>query len=452
MKLYPDHAYDPAPAPSYWQATVPDAQPGPALVDDLADDLTVDTAVIGGGYTGLNAALRLAERGVDVAVFEAGHPGWGASGRNGGFVCVGGAALGYGDLIAKHGQAETQAFVDHQRASIDHVAALLDQHNINADRHSNGEWALAHSAKAFEGQAEEAEIERALGLTVTAYSQAELDERGMSGPKFHGGYQLDCGFAIHPLKYATGLARATEAAGAKIFSRSKVTAINNDNGYRLTVNGQNVRARRVILAANGYAQEGLVPWLNGRFLPVVSSIMVTREITKAEQQAQGWWSDQAAYDTRALVHYFRMLPEGRMMFGVRGGTSLSERGDRYLETMIRREFETLFPKWRDVEASHRWTGLLSLARDRSLYTGPIPGMANAWTSFAYHGNGVAMGSYCGRLLADIALGDLAPNALPLPMRAPARKFPAAALRMAYIKAVYAWWDVKEALGGRGPKG
>lgn len=448
MKLYPDHAYAPAPAPSYWQATVPDALPGAAL----AEDMTVDTAVIGGGFTGLNAALRLAERGVDVAVFEAGHPGWGASGRNGGFVCIGGAALGYGELIARHGRAETQAFVDQQRASIDHVAALLDRHGIDADRHSDGDWALAHSPKAFDAHEESAALERSLGLPVTAFSQGELNERGMGGPTFHGGYQMQCGFAIHPLKYATGLARATEAAGAKILSRSKVSAVASDNGYRLTVNGRTVRARRVILGANGYAQEGLIPWLNGRFLPVVSSIMVTRQISAAEQQAQGWWSDQAAYDTRALVHYFRMLPEGRMMFGVRGGTSLSERGDKYLKTMIRREFDTLFPEWRTVETTHRWTGLLSLARDRSLYTGPIPGMPGAWTSFAYHGNGVAMGSYCGRLLADMALGDLTPDALPLPMRAPARKFPAAALRMAYIKAVYAWWDIAEALGGRGPKG
>lgn len=448
LKLYPDHAYDPAPAPSYWQATEPAAVPGLALVEDI----TVDTAVIGGGYTGLNAALRLAQRGDDVAVFDAGHPGWGASGRNGGFVCVGGAALGYGDLIARYGREETQAFVDRQRASIDHVASLLETHNIDADRHSDGEWALAHSPQAFEGAREEAETERALGMTVNAYSQDELNERGMGGPTFHGGHQLAHGFAIHPLKYATGLAKAAEAAGARIFSRSKVTGVAADNGYRLTVNGRTVRARRLVLAANGYAQEGLIPWLNGRFLPVVSSIMVTREISDEEQKAQGWWSDQAAYDSRALVHYFRMLPEGRMMFGVRGGTSLSTRGDHYLKTMIRREFDAVFPDWRHIGATHRWTGLLSLARDRSLYTGPIPDMPNAWTSFAYHGNGVAMGSYCGRLLADMALGDLTPGALPLPMRATARKFPAAALRMAYIKAVYAWWDVKEALGGRGPKG
>ncbi|MGB0853745.1 MAG: NAD(P)/FAD-dependent oxidoreductase [Pikeienuella sp.] len=448
MKLYPDHVYAPTPAPSYWQATTPDAVPGPAL----AEDLMVDTAVIGGGYTGLNAALRLAQRGVDVAVFDTGHPGWGASGRNGGFVCVGGSAHGYDHLIAKHGQAETQNFVNHQRAAIEHVAALLEAHAINADRHSDGEWALAHSRSAFEGAARKLATERALGFDVRAFSQEELNERGMGGPSFHGGHQLACGFAIHPLKYATGLARATQAAGAQVFSHSKVTRISSENGYRLTVNGHTVQARRVIIGANGYAQEGLVPWLNGRFLPVVSSIMVTEEISEADQRAQGWWSDQAAYDSRALVHYFRMLPEGRMMFGARGGSSLSKRGDRYLETMIRREFETMFPGWRHIATSHRWTGLLSLARDRSLYTGPIPDMPGAFTSFAYHGNGVAMGSYCGKLLADMALGDLAPGDLPLPMRAPARKFPAAALRMAYIKAVYAWWDVKEALGGTGPKG
>ena len=448
MKLYPDHVYDPVPAPSYWQATVPEAAPGPGLQADL----TTEVAIVGGGYTGLNAALRLAERGASVALFDTGFPGWGASGRNGGFVCIGGAALGADELIARFGQAEATAFVNRQRAAIDHVDSLLRRFDIDADRHSDGEWALAHSPRAFAAEKTGAEAERALGLTVTAFEQAELDERGMGGPTFHGGFQRAHGFAIHPLKYATGLARGAVAAGAALFSHSRVTRIEADSDYRLTVNGHIVKARQVILAANGYAHEGLVPWLDGRFLPVVSSIMVTEPIAAADQAAQGWWSDQAAYDTRALVHYFRMLPEGRMMFGVRGGSSLSARADRRLSAMIRQEFETLFPGWRHISTSHRWTGLLSLARDRSPYTGPVPGAPGLFTSFAYHGNGVAMGSYCGRLLADMVLGDLSPADLPLPLRAPARKFPVAALRMAYVKALYAWWDIREAAGARAAPG
>lgn len=443
VRLYPDSAYLPDPAPSYWQATVPDAGPGPALTDDA----TVDTAVIGGGFTGLNAAIRLAERGEEVAVFDAGYPGWGASGRNGGFVCTGGTKLGYDEQISKFGETATRDFIGRQRASIDHVAENLSRFGIDADRHSRGEWLHCHSPKAFDRAVEEAAFHKTLGLPVTVYSKDEMTERGMAGPEFHGGHHLDLGFAIHPLKYAHGLRRAAEAAGARIHSLSEVKAIKRENGYRLTVNGCTVRARRLIVAANGYARDGWLDWLSGRFLPVVSSIMVTRVMTDDELAAQGWTSDQASYDSRALVHYFRLLPEKRFMFGMRGGSSLSPAADRWLDRKIRSEFDKLFPAWRHVETDHRWTGLLSLAWNKSQYTGRLGDWPDAWTSFAYHGNGVAMGSYAGKLLADMALGDLRQEDLPAIMARPARKFPFAALRMAYIKGYYAAWDLKELIRG-----
>ncbi|MEM7268833.1 MAG: FAD-binding oxidoreductase [Pseudomonadota bacterium] len=443
MRLYPDHAYAPEPAPSYWQATVPEAAPGVSVESDL----TVDTAIIGGGFTGLNAALRLAERGAEVALLDAAHPGWGASGRNGGFVCLGGSKLDYETQIKRYGRDATRAYVDRQRASIDHVAENLSRYGIDADRHSNGEWMLYHSPKSYAREAAGIEIEQSLGMPITRYEQPALDERGMAGPAFHGGYHLDWGFAINPLKYAHGLRRATEAAGVQVYSRSRVESVVRDNGYRLTVNGCTVRARRLIVGANGYAKDGWIDWMSGRFLPVLSSIMVTRPLTHDELQAQGWWSDQAAYDSRALIHYFRLLPEKRFMFGMRGGSSLSRWADQRLARRIREEFDAMFPAWAHVETDHRWTGLLALARSYSQYVGRLGDWPDAWTAFAYHGNGVAMGSYCGRLMADMALGDLDPTDLPPIMSEPPPRFPLPQARMAYIKGYYALWDLGEALRG-----
>ncbi len=441
--LYPDTAYDPKPAPSYWQATVPDAGPGPVLVCDT----TIDTAVIGAGFTGLNTAIRLAERGEEVAVFDAGFPGWGASGRNGGFVCTGGSKVEYEDQIKTHGFDQTKAYVDRQKASIDHVADNLDRFGIDADRHSDGEWLLCHSAKNFDACSGLAEVERSLGIPVNTYSQAELDERGMAGPEFHGGYHTGWGFAVHPLKYAHGLRRAAEEMGVRTYSLSRVSDVKRENGYRLMVNGQTVRARRLIVAANGYAKDGWIDWLSGRFLPVVSSIMVTRVLTDDELAAQAWTTDQAAFDSRALVHYFRMLPEKRFMFGMRGGSSWGPAAERKRDRIIRREFDRMFPAWRHVETDHTWSGLLSLSWSYSQYTGQLGDWPDAWTSFAYHGNGVAMGSYAGKLLADMALGDLRQQDLPVIMATPPAKFPLPALRMKYIKGYYAAWDLKELIRG-----
>lgn len=444
-RAYPDDAYDPAPPPSYWAAAVPAAA---AWRAPLESDLSVDVAIVGGGYTGLNAALALAERGEEAAVFDAAYPGWGASGRNGGFVCVGGAAMGYDEQVARFGFDETKRFADLQRAAVDHVAGLLERFAIDADRHSDGEWALAHSAKTWARHEKGAELERRLGLPVTSFAQGELDERGMVGPTFHGGHHLACGFAINPLKYAHGLARAAEAAGARICTHSPVHAMDTaPGGFRLHVGGFRVRARRLIVGVNGYGGDDWTPGLDDRVLPVMSSICVTRPLTGAELQGPGWSSDQAAYDTRSSVHYFRLLPEGRFMFGARGGSSLAPRFLARLHRRIRRDFERMFPHWAHVEMEHRWNGLLALARSRALYVGPLGDWPGAWTGLAYHGNGVAMGSYAGKLLAELAAGDRAAGDLPAIMRGPLRRFALPRLRMGYIKGAYVGWDVAEALRG-----
>lgn len=444
-RAYRDHAYDPAPPPSYWAATVPEAA---ARRTPVESDLSVEVAIIGGGYTGLNAALALAERGVEAAVFDAAYPGWGASGRNGGLVCLGGAAMKYDEQISKFGEAETRRFVSAQRASVDHVADLLERFSIDADRHSDGEWALAHSARTFERMAKSAALNEHLGLTVNRFTKEALAERGVAGPTIHGGWQLACGFALNPLKYAHGLAQAAEAAGARLFTHSLVHSVERaPGGFRLHVGGFSVRARKLIVGANGYVADDWIPGLNERVLPVMSSIVVTRPITESERKAQGWTSDQAVYDTRSSLHYFRMLPEGRFLFGVRGGSSLAPWLMKRLTHRIRADFERMFPAWADVGFDYQWNGLLALTRDRHMRVGPLGDWRDAWTGFAYHGNGVAMGSYTGKLLAELAARDRAPDDLPAIMRAPLRPFPLPRLRMLYIKGAYAAWDIAEAVRG-----
>lgn len=444
-RAYPDHAYAPDPPPSYWAATAPAAA---ARRNPLERDIAVGTAIVGGGYTGLNAALRLAEAGEDAAVFDSAWPGWGASGRNGGFVCIGGAHLSCGEQVKRFGMEETRRFVDLQRGSIDHVAALLERFAIDADRHSDGEWELAHSDRTFARQEADAALRRRLGLTVNSFAQGALDERGMRGPRFHGGHQTAHGFAINPLKYATSLADAAAAAGAQVFTHSPVHAIRPaPGGFRLHVGGFEARAKKLIVAVNGYGGDDWVPGLDDRVLPVMSSIIVTRKLTPAELDGPGWATDQAAYDSRSAVHYFRRLPEGRFLFGARGGSSLNPRFLRWLNRRIRADFETMFPHWAHVETEYAWNGLLALARDRSVHAGPLGDWENAWTGLAYHGNGVAMGSLTGALLAEMALGRRRHEDLPAIMRAPLRRFPLPRLRMAYIKGAYAAWDLAEAIRG-----
>ena len=439
-RLYEPMAYGPDPiAESFWPTTV-DAVPVHAPVDC---PLEAEIAIIGAGFTGLNAALALAEAGRDVVVLEAEQPGWGASGRNGGFCCLGGAKAGPASLLKRYGEAETQNYYNAERTAVDHVASLLDRHRIEADTHSDGETLLAFRPKdmsVLDGLAEE--MRRFQQVESELLPRDALRERGLASPEFHGALTTPIGFALNPMKYALGLARAVQAAGGRIFGHSAVTGIGRDNGrHVLTTAGGQVRAKTLIVATNGYSSDDLPNWLAGRYLPVQSNVLVTRPLTDTELSAQGWTSHQMCYDTRHLLHYFRLMPDKRMLFGLRGAMKTTPGAHAQTRAIARADFDRIFPEWRHVETPHFWSGLLALARDLVPYAGPIDGMDNAWTAMCYHGNGVAMGSYAGRLLAAQITGD-GPTT-PALLRSVPRRFELGRWRRAVLPFAYTFYGLQD---------
>lgn len=443
-RIFSDHAYGPAPVSgNYWAETVPDTalERAPAM-----GEIRADVAVIGAGFTGLSAALHLAQAGADVVVIDAQHPGWGASGRNGGFCCLGGAKADDTMLRRTFGE---DARADWRRTEADAIALvadLLERHDISADTHSKGETLLAHSPAAMRAIETEAQtITRDYGVDPTVHDAGDLDRLGMSGP-FHGGITLPIGFALNPRKYLAGLLAAAETAGARIHGRSPVTNIAADGDYQaLTLPKGRILARRLVLATNGYSSEDVPGWMAGRYMPAQSNVLVTRPLTEAEKQAAGWTSAQMAFDSRFLLHYFRLMPDNRFLFGRRGGLMSSPRADAGAIRTTRQHFETMFPAWADVESPHNWSGMVCLSGGLVPYCGPIPGLPNAYAGFAYHGNGVAMGSYTGALLADLALGRTPGRRYPAIMRAPAKRFPLGRFRRAIMPAIYAMAGIRDRL-------
>jgi len=399
-RLYEAAAYGPQGA-CFWADTV-----APADWPRLDGDLSVDVAVIGGGFTGLNAALHLAGRGTSVAVLEAEHPGWGASGRNGGFCCLGGSKAPAALLNRRFGPGAAQDWATTEKAAVAHVEGLIDRHSWQVDRHSRGETLLAHKPRAFEAlRAEAEETATTYGVTPKLHSPEELATQGLGGP-WHGGLTLPIGFALNPRKYHAALAHKATEAGAHLFANSPVADLHRHSAdWRLSTARATVTARTVILATNGYSHETLPPWMHARTLPLQSNVIVTRPLSEAEQQAAGWWSDQMAYDTRLLLHYFRKLPDGRFLFGMRGGLRATPGAEARLSRRIRADFARLFPAWKGVEITHEWSGLVCLMRNLVPFVGPVPDHPGLIAALGFHGNGVAMGSYAGRLAADHVLGD-----------------------------------------------
>lgn len=434
-RVFSDHAYDSGRiSECYWAQTVPDkVLDRPATVSPQH----ADVVVIGGGFTGLSAALHLAQDGVDVAVVDAQFPGWGASGRNGGFCCLGGSMLSDGKLRRRYGETGRAAYRQSERSAVDLVAELIEKHAINADTHSSGETILAHNPSAFEFETEAAQIEADYGVTPLIISKSDLGDHGLNGP-FHGAMNIPIGFALNPRKYTAGLLLAAEKAGARVFGHSPVTSMKRIGGvYSVATPTAEFTCDKVIVATNGYSSDDLPDWMAARYMPAQSSAIVTRPLSRGEIAAQGWHSDQMAYDTRNLLHYFRLMPDGRFLFGMRGGLRSTAKSDTNIRRIIRRDFDAMFPAWANVETPHYWTGMVCISPAMAPFCGAVPEMPGVYAGFAYHGNGVAMGTYTGALLADLVCGKSPRRLYPDAMAKPPKKFPLGRYRRALMWPGYA---------------
>lgn len=445
--LYHDHAYDfTRPAPSWWEASAG----APVETNDLAaeENVSCDIAIIGGGYTGLSAAYHLVrDHGADVRVLDAGKPGWGASGRNGGFCGPGATKLSRDQMIRRYGVEAAKAFGAMQREAVDLVAELLEKENIDADKTGDhGEICFAHKPSRVAGLIEEAKTPDEMFPFETSFlDRGDCRALGIAGPEVYGGLLMKGPFGLHPLKYCQGLARAAQRHGAVLHHDARVDGWRRDGVDHVlsTANGD-VRAKKVIVGTNGYTAEDLHPALGGTLLPTLTNILVTRPLTLEERQAQGWTATDIAFDTRKLLHYVRLLPDGRFLFGGRGGWDASPEGVNERRQLMIRQFNRMFPAWAGVEFTHFWNGFVCVTYDRVVHIGFLDDDPTMIAALAYHGSGVATATWNGRLAARLAAGNISlDDAAPLMMRGAPPRFPVPWLRKTYLKAAYAGYGLKD---------
>lgn len=439
-RLYHADAYDVGvPAGSYWEWVVPAPPPDPCLEEDM----TADVVIVGGGYTGLSAALHLArDFGRAPVVIDAAQVGWAASGRNAGFNCMGGGKISDVAYEQRWGTDDLARYYGAQVRATQVVAEIIDREGIDVDAQPRGEWLMAHRRKDFDGFAQDAAfLLRVAGVKSEILTQDALRERGVNGAGFHGAMVSDVGFCLNPRKYVFGLADAVRRAGGRIFGNTTAEHMAQlpDGRYEIRTARGRIVARNLILAGNGYNSDNLPDWLGGRYTPVVSHIMVTEPMGDNVLADQGWRVHQMSCDTRKMLHYFRLLPDGRMLFGMRGTPNLGPRDTRRMPAAVRADFDDMFPAWRGVRTAFHWSGLICVARNLVPFVGPIEDWNGAFTAMAYHGNGVSMASYCGKVMAGMVAGKPYDDPVSDGMKAEPRRYPLARWRRMGLPAAFKWY-------------
>lgn len=427
-------------APSYWAATA-----GPEVATEaLLGRHETSVAIIGAGLTGLSCAYHLAkEHGIEATVLDANHIGWGASGRNGGFamICVGKDE--YADTLAKFDREEARKHFSVGLDAVKTVEKIVRENDIDVERSEDGWIAIAHKpSRMKELMATQKLLKDSFGYETQILTRDALRSRFIHSTEAHGAIIYPDGFGLHPMKYTRGLGKAAIKHGATVYSSSPVLSWTKERSKHIlrTPNGVLV-ADTVLIATAGYTLDSMNPWLSGRVLSAISNIAVTRPLSKSEQLEAGLRTTMMVSDTRRLVFYYRLLPDGRFLFGARGGIKDEKEQNKKGYDWLTSRMIDMFPNMRGVDIDYFWRGWVCLSRDKNPHLGTTDDPTVHY-SIAYIGNGVALSSYFGRLAAGrIAGRPHEPNISLLNTPLPRFEFPS--LREASLKAAYAYYGVKD---------
>ncbi len=392
-------------ARSQWLADVagdlPPARP-------LAGDISVDIAIIGGGFVGLWTAIHLKELepGIRIAVLEMGRCGSGASGLNGGFVMSWWPKIG--SLVSICGQDDALWLADETTKSVTAMGAFLDQHGIDAEyRRSGWLWTATTQAHigAWNGVAETA-ARLGRGDIFQQVAPGEIARRSGS-PAHLAGICEPVNGTVHPGKLGRGLATIAARLGVELYEETRVTAIDRSRPARLATPKGRVTAQRVVIATNAWAAS--VPELHRQFVCVGSAIVATPPIPD-RLAAIGWTGGESITDSQTTVTYYRTTRAGRIMFG-KGGGRLYYTGepadhvfqDPYGIAEATADFRRVYPMLADVPLERCWSGPIDRTYDSLPLLGRLADAPHIAYGIGWSGNGVNPSRVGGRILAGLAL-------------------------------------------------
>ncbi|MDA0218064.1 MAG: FAD-binding oxidoreductase [Proteobacteria bacterium] len=380
---------------SFYARTRTASPPRPALEGYVQ----ADVCVIGGGLAGLNTALGLAERGArNVVLIEANRVGWGASGRNGGFVGTHYAAE-FDEIERKVGFDHAVRLVKLTREAVDLIDHRIARHGIacgpNVRDQVCGSWhddpdALKRWA-AFEAEH--------IGERYDFIPREQLAEEYVNSPMYFDGLRHHGSFWFHPLNYCLGIARAAEVAGVTIYEDSPVVSLMGEGSPKLVNTARGTIAAETVVVATGAYDRALLPELGASFLPIATFIVVTEPVDEA--LVSGAIKTRCAvFDDRFSLDYYRRLEDNRILWGGRGTAFVHQ--PHNLRHLMLGDMARVYPQFREVRAESVWMGIMAFTRHRMPEIGMLrPGL---WYAQGFGGQGMGPTTVAGEALAGAITG------------------------------------------------
>ena len=359
----------------------------------------VDFVIIGSGYTGLTAARVLAKADSSVAVFDEKKIGWGASSRNGGMATPG-LKQDIFKIYKRYGIKYAREFWKASVDAIDLLENIIQEEKINCDWSRNGHIALACKQSHYDKLPEYANwIQKELGHKKTLVPKEEIHSE-IGTNYYYGGLSDEVSGGLQPAKYVDGLARACNDYGVQLFENNRVHSIKKlGEVYEVVTDKGALKAKKVIVATNGYT-DMLVPELKPKVFPVGSYIIVS-DVLSEKLQKKLSPKGRMFYDSKWFINYFRLTPDGRMLWG--GRNDLSTDLDLVESaSILSRQVRTVFPDLEKTTFTHTWTGKLGITFDLMPHIGEVNGIHY---TFGYGGHGLSIATYLGTEIGLLLSGQ-----------------------------------------------
>jgi glycine/D-amino acid oxidase-like deaminating enzyme len=387
---------------SYWLNTYGPYTPNPPVEGQV----TVDVAIIGGGYTGLTTAyfLRRAAPGLRVAVLEGEIVGYGASGRNAGFAMT---LFGLSPAITAllFGKQRTLEAHRYSERAVDLVRDLVREHHMQSDFEYTGFLRLATVPGHVKRIQHDLHLLTSMGVTGIEWLEPDQVRAQLNSPLILGAWsEARCGL-LNPVKHVRELKRIAQEAGATVYEHSPVTAIRRGPTFTLTTPKGTVTATKIVFATNAYSH--LIPAIRRKQVPAFTHMVITEPLTADQLASIGWQRRQGVEDARNLVHYLRLTAENRLAIGgadvtVAYGRDMNRDHNEIIFRQLEQDTVTLFPGLKGVRFVFRWGGPVSVTLDLAPAIGMV-GDPRAWYSLGCIGHGVALAHLNGQTLADLVL-------------------------------------------------